>query len=426
MPQSTNLNKTPYYDDFSSDKNFYKVLFKPGVTVQTRELTTLQSILQNQIEKFGSKFFNNGGVVIPGNTAYIPTYNAVEVETDYKGLDVETYFKSLVGKILIGSDSGVSAKVINVLSSADSERETTTIYVKYLSPGSDFETEQFTAGEELVADFDVPLDVGVILQGEPVLQILNPTGRSPLSVGSAARVEEGVYFVRGYFVDVETQELILDQYSNTPSYRVGLSIAELIIDSEDDSSLNDNAQGFSNYAAPGADRFTIELTLSKKSLDDINDDSFIELFRVENGIIRKIKQDTAGSFITEVLARRTFDESGNYTLDPYNVKAVESLNDNFGNGGVYKEGQKTTQGGTPSQDLGLIQVSPGKSYVKGYEVVTQESVVDFPKPRTTKKVESSSVAFYGGDLVRVNNATSLPKVGVTTWSGFFTCPKVRK
>ena len=414
MPQSTNLNKTPYYDDFSSDKNFYKVLFKPGVTVQTRELTTLQSILQNQIEKFGSKFFNNGGVVIPGNTAYIPTYNAVEVETDYKGLDVETYFKSLVGRILIGSNSGVSAKVINVLSSADSERETTTIYVKYLSPGSDFETEQFTAGEELVADFDVPLEVGVILQGEPILQILNPTGRSPLSVGSAARVEEGVYFVRGYFVDVETQELILDQYSNTPSYRVGLSIAELIIDSEDDSSLNDNAQGFSNYAAPGADRFTIELTLSKKSLDDINDDSFIELFRVENGIIRKIKQDTAGSFITEVLARRTFDESGNYTLDPYNVKSVESLNDNLGNGGVYKEGQKTTQGGTPSQDLGLVQVSPGKSYVKGYEVVTQESVVDFPKPRTTKKVESSSVAFYGGDLVRVNNVTSLPKVGVTT------------
>ena len=42
MPQSTNLNKNPYYDDFSDSKNFYKVLFKPGVTVQTRELTTLQ------------------------------------------------------------------------------------------------------------------------------------------------------------------------------------------------------------------------------------------------------------------------------------------------------------------------------------------------------------------------------------------------
>jgi hypothetical protein len=54
MPQSTNLNKSPYFDDFSEDKNYYKVLFKPGTTVQARELTTLQSILQSQIEKFGN------------------------------------------------------------------------------------------------------------------------------------------------------------------------------------------------------------------------------------------------------------------------------------------------------------------------------------------------------------------------------------
>jgi hypothetical protein len=414
MPQSTNLNKTPYYDDFNPKKNFYKVLFKPGVTVQTRELTTLQSILQNQIEKFGSKFFNNGGVVIPGNTAYIPVYNAVEVETNFKGINVEEYFSSFIGRILVGFESGVSAKVINVISSLDSERNTTTIFVKYLSPANDFVTEQFTPGEELIADFDVPLGAGFILQGESVLQVLNPTGRSPLSVGTAARIEEGVYFVRGYFVDVESQEIILDQYSNTPSYRVGLSILETIIDSDDDSSLNDNAQGFSNFAAPGADRFTIQLTLSKKPLDDLNDDSFIELFRVENGIIRKIKQETTGSFITDVLAKRTFDESGNYTLDPYNVKSVESLNNNLGNGGVYLSGQRTTQGGVPSEDLGLIQVSPGTSYVKGYEVVTQESVVDFPKPRTTKKIESSSVSFYGGDLIRVNNVKSSPKVGLST------------
>ena len=65
MSQSTNLNVNPYYDDFDSQKNYYKVLFKPGVTVQARELTTLQSILQDQIEKFGSSFYANGGIVIP-------------------------------------------------------------------------------------------------------------------------------------------------------------------------------------------------------------------------------------------------------------------------------------------------------------------------------------------------------------------------
>jgi hypothetical protein len=38
------------------NNNYYKVLFKPGYPVQARELTTLQSILQNQIEQFGSHF----------------------------------------------------------------------------------------------------------------------------------------------------------------------------------------------------------------------------------------------------------------------------------------------------------------------------------------------------------------------------------
>ena len=45
-----NLNASPYYDDFNGDKNFHKVLFKPGVAVQARELTQEQSILRNQIK----------------------------------------------------------------------------------------------------------------------------------------------------------------------------------------------------------------------------------------------------------------------------------------------------------------------------------------------------------------------------------------
>jgi hypothetical protein len=50
MPQETNLNVSPYFDDFDPKNEYYKVLFKPGYPVQARELTTIQSILQNQIE----------------------------------------------------------------------------------------------------------------------------------------------------------------------------------------------------------------------------------------------------------------------------------------------------------------------------------------------------------------------------------------
>ena len=56
MPQQTNLNVAPYFDDFDAANDFHRVLFKPGFPVQARELTTLQSILQNQVEQFGQHF----------------------------------------------------------------------------------------------------------------------------------------------------------------------------------------------------------------------------------------------------------------------------------------------------------------------------------------------------------------------------------
>ena len=47
-----NFNVNPYYDDYDEDKKFLKMLFRPGYSVQARELTQLQSILQKQIERF--------------------------------------------------------------------------------------------------------------------------------------------------------------------------------------------------------------------------------------------------------------------------------------------------------------------------------------------------------------------------------------
>jgi len=415
MSQSTNLNVNPYYDDFDSQKNYYKVLFKPGVTVQARELTTLQSILQNQIEKFGSSFYSNGGIVIPGNFAYDGTFTCVEVESTYKGVDVETYFNSLVGKVVEGKNTGITAKVESVLSKINSIRNVTTLYIKYQKSSSDdFSTEIFENGEELSVQSDVVSGSTLIESGQDVFKVISPVDRSACSVGSAAKIESGVYFIRGYFVDIESDLILLDQYTNTPSYRVGLNVKESIIDANDDLSLYDNAQGFSNYAAPGADRFKISLSLSKKEIDDFIDNDFIELFRVENGIVKKIKQNDQYSWINDILARRTFDESGNYYVSPFGVESLESLNDRLGNQGLYLSSQKTSDGSTPSDDLAVLKISPGKAYVKGYEVPTSTEVLDLPKPRTTKEVESSSSNFYAANLIRVNNVQDLPKIGLTT------------
>ena len=91
MPQKTNLNINPYYDDFSKDSNFYKVLFNPGKPVQARELTTLQSILQDQIESFGSHMFKEGSMVIPGNSQYDSEYFSIKLNSNHLGIPVSLY-----------------------------------------------------------------------------------------------------------------------------------------------------------------------------------------------------------------------------------------------------------------------------------------------------------------------------------------------
>ena len=115
MPQQTNLNVSPYFDDYDPKDDFYRVLFKPGYPVQARELTSLQSILQNQIEKFGQHFFKEGAKVIPGNTGYNRIYYGIQINNNYQGIPVSAYVDQLVGTKITGQRSGVSAVVDKVL-----------------------------------------------------------------------------------------------------------------------------------------------------------------------------------------------------------------------------------------------------------------------------------------------------------------------
>ena len=143
MPQETNLNVSPYFDDFDKNKNFSRILFKPGSPVQARELTTLQSILQNQIEQFGTHFFKEGSKVIPGNLTYDNNFTCIQVEERFLGIPVSLYTDQLVGLKITGSTSGVTALIQKILSKEDSERDTITFYIRYENSGDDFATEEF-------------------------------------------------------------------------------------------------------------------------------------------------------------------------------------------------------------------------------------------------------------------------------------------
>ena len=89
--QKTDLNVSPYYDDFDTTDDFHRVLFRPGFAVQARELTQLQSILQNQIEKFGTHMFKEGAMVIPGQTGFTNEYYAVKLQSTFNSNAVSGY-----------------------------------------------------------------------------------------------------------------------------------------------------------------------------------------------------------------------------------------------------------------------------------------------------------------------------------------------
>jgi hypothetical protein len=410
MPQKTNLNINPYYDDFDKNNNFYRVLFKPGTPIQARELTTLQSILQNQIESFGSHIFKEGSMVIPGGITYDSTYYSIKINPDHLGVDVSLYLDQLIGVQLQGQTSGAIAVVDNYVLPPTLDVEVPTLFIKYKSAGSGAVFTTFEDSEELITLSNIQYGRTLINAGSTVATVFS-LGAS--AIGTRVNLSQGVYFIRGTFVDVPESQIILDAYENTPSYRVGLNILEEIVTSGDDESLYDNAKGFSNYAAPGADRLKISATLSKKFLNDFDDKNFVELIRLDNGVIKKLQDKSQYSIIRDYFAKRTFEESGDYAVDQFKVEVANSLNDYISSDGVYLDTQKTDQGNTPSEDLLSVKVSAGKAYIRGFDVETNTTtILDVDKPRDTKTVPTSLVPFELGTLIRVNNVYGTPFIGI--------------
>jgi len=371
--QKTNLKLAPYFDDFDSTKNYQKILFKPGYPVQARELTQLQTQLQNQIEKFGNHTFKDGSVVIPGQIGYDLQYDAVLVQNLIGGLEVEATRSTLVGKTIKGSTTGVEAEIVNTISVATSTKNAITLYVKYTKGGtstSGVQSSKFANNETLI-DTTTNLSVAQTY-----------LSNASAYTGSIAYITNGIYYIRGFFVEVSDESIILDQYSNKPTYKIGLTVTEEKVTSDEDSTLFDNANGYSNFAAPGADRLKISVKLSKELTSFSDNGNFIELLRLNNGKLNKIVETSVYNELEKNLARRTYDESGDYTVKDFGVKVREAL-DNGENGGIYNPNEVIADGRTilarepletdPENSINgnnyyALEVSPGKAYVRGFEI----------------------------------------------------------
>ena len=356
MSINTNFNANPYYDDYDEDKKFLRMLFKPGYAVQARELTQLQSILQKQTERFGNHVFKNGSVVTGGQfTIQEATY--LKLDSTYAGSAITA--NNFIGATIVDNISTPTkrAEVIKVYDADSGTGDPKTLLVKQI-----FGTP-FVSGNTILTYETSPTSANISTSG--------------VGTGQTFSVTEGVFYYDGFFVKTDAQTVATSKYSNTTANtKIGFEITESTIQSTSDTSLLDPAQDASNYQAPGSDRFKINLVLSTRSLTSVDTTQFIELARVQKGVLTKDFKYPIYSVLEDTFARRTYDESGNYTVKTFNI----SLEDNSSN----------------TANLDVI-LSPGKAYVYGYENETSSpTTIIVQKPRTTDNVTNKRIsADYG-------------------------------
>tara|TARA_B100000683_G_scaffold240948_1_gene248494 strand:+ start:99 stop:4082 length:3984 start_codon:yes stop_codon:yes gene_type:complete len=336
---ATTLTKTvfnsTFKDDFADSAGFHRILFNSGKALQARELTQLQTILQNQIQRFGDNIFKEGAVVKPGGANINPKYEFVKLDTTTNTLPTDaSSITTPAGNanLFLGATSNIQVKVLQVVTATGSDPDT--LYVQYMNTvaTSGTTTPRLTAGEN-ITNGSVTLTV----------QATNTTANPATGVGILATLASGIYYARGHFVFTEDQSKIISKYSDDKTTNLGFKSVEDIVTSIDDNSLFDNQGATPNLTAPGADRYRIKLTIAEES-DVDSDENFIHVATIKKGqIFSAVSTNDAFNIPADVVAKRIFENSGDYIVKPFTVKfeldsALTHLNLNVSSGTAVVDG----------------------------------------------------------------------------------------
>lgn len=406
MPINTDLNQSPYFDDFNIEDQYYRVLFKPGFAVQARELIQLQSMLQNQVEQFGDNIFKEGSIVKGCNFTnldgleFVKVNNAdpatgqlinplqfiskVVVEPDNTGVEVELDYV-----YVLSSANGLQATIIEAALGFESDSPNlNTFFVNYTNtiPGQ----TRFNLGEPLtITEYK--------FKRGTTDQVFSPTNVTPPGlfvttitadphVGKSFGIQSapGVIFQKGHFLFAADQKLVVSKYSESPSdVSVGYRVTERTVNALQDSNLYDNANGSKNENAPGADRLKLVPELVVLPTDEAQADSnFFTLIRYQNGNAITVRDVSQYNVLGEELARRTYEESGNYILKNFPLSSDDRVPDGEVDSQVH------------------VLVGTGTAYVKGYRVENAgERSFEIDQISTTEVAENQAVSFtYGSSL----------------------------
>lgn len=203
----------------------------------------------------------------------------------------------------------------------------------------------------------------------------------------AITVGEGIIYQKGYFSRVEEQLLLVSKYTNTPdALAVGFETLEDVVNSNEDTSLLDNATGAPNVTAPGADRLKLTPTLIavSKTEADLRED-FLYIVEFANGQPYKQNRQTVYNVIGNQISRRTGEESGDYVIDQFQLQT------------------RSPRTYVAEANNFAVVIDPGKAYINGNRV---ETVTNFEtnveKGIDIVQATNANISMNFGNYIRVN------------------------
>ena len=347
MAIETDLNVPPYHDDYDPDKNYYKILYRPTTAVQARELTQQQTMLQTQIERFGNHVFKDGSIVEGVGIIYYPNVHFIAVEDTFShanGSSANTIFptsltdNTSIQYLLTNSQDSNNAvrATIKIAKDGTKEnanntfRETNRFYLDYTFTGTDLDgndVNKFVPGDTIYI-YNENQNKFSTLDSNNLVYTVNALSSNAVfdSDGYAYLIgcTDGTIYQKGFFSLVNKQTITVRDFStNVSSYVVGFDTTETIIDENQDESLLDNALGYPNENAPGAHRLQLTPTLvSKTRTDTANNKNFFAIVEFDGQEPTEQKDGPVYNALEQQLARKTYEESGDYVVKPFQIEAI--------------------------------------------------------------------------------------------------------
>jgi len=368
--------RTSYRDDFADSDNYHRILFNSGRALQARELTQLQTIIQKEIERFGSNIFTDGAAMQSGGVKINNAYEFIKIAST---TSLPSDLTTLSNVVFTGQTSGIKVRVLEAVAAESGDPDT--LYVQYLdlpSGSAGTTSPKVTPGEILsgtVSGSTLNLRV----------QVTDTAANPATGFGSQFSTGPGSFFVQGHFVFAVPQSIIVSKYSNNFSGTVGFKIIQDIVTSSDDEDLFDNQGASPNRSSPGADRYRIRLVLINKT-ELGADENFVYVAEIFAGnIVDKPSSSEGLNSTKDLLAVRTFEESGNY-IKKYFKSFLEPNDD----------------------DSFKLRVEPGIAYVNGYRVAKKSPTSLFvPKAQDTFTQDNDAISVDYGNYFEFDSGKGM-------------------